>query len=188
MVDNLCKIEFPSHKDTLRQKFGWNWSSGSGEDDFKISMSMYFCYFIILSPWKKEWPLIWTYLNSLHLRLLCVMFGWNKPSGSGDFLQILSTYFRYYFIISPRKRVGLFLWTNLNSRHIRMLCPKFGWNRYCGSGEEDFLVLFMNFPSFLIISPQKKNPSPKYALCQVWLKLASGSGEKTDKLWSEKLI
>ena len=101
MVDNLCKIEFPSHKDTLRQNFGWNWSSGSGEDDFKISMSMYICYFIILSPWKKEWPLIWTYLNSLHLRLLCVMFGWNKPSGSGDFLKILSTYFRYFFLLFP---------------------------------------------------------------------------------------
>ena len=33
-------------------KFGWNWLSGTGEDDFKI-LSMYFHYFVIISPWKK---------------------------------------------------------------------------------------------------------------------------------------
>ena len=36
-------------------KFGWNWPSSSGEKDFKIS-SMYFCYFVSISPWKIGGP------------------------------------------------------------------------------------------------------------------------------------
>ena len=63
--------------------FGWNWASGSGEEDFKIS-SMYFHYFVIISPLKRAGPFIWTKLNPLHLRMLCTKFGWNWPSGSGE--------------------------------------------------------------------------------------------------------
>ena len=40
-------------------------------------------------------------------------------------------------IISPLKRAGPFIWTNLNPLHPRMLCAKFGWNWPSGSGEED---------------------------------------------------
>ena len=36
----------------LCAKFGWHWVNGSGEEDFYIS-SMYFHYFVIISPWKK---------------------------------------------------------------------------------------------------------------------------------------
>ena len=32
---------------------------------------MYFCYFIIISPWKRLWPFIWTNLHPLHPRMLC---------------------------------------------------------------------------------------------------------------------
>ena len=32
---------------------------------------------------------IWTNLNFLHLRMLCAMFGWNWPSGSGEELRFL---------------------------------------------------------------------------------------------------
>ena len=41
-------------------------------------------------------------------------FGWNRPNGSGveDFL-ISSMYFCYLVIISPLKRIGPFIWTNL---------------------------------------------------------------------------
>ena len=46
-------------------KFGWNWLSGSGEEDFKI-LSMYFRYFVIISPLKMAGPFIWTNLNPLH--------------------------------------------------------------------------------------------------------------------------
>ena len=33
-------------------------------------------------------------------------------------------YFHYFVIISPWKRAGLFIWTNLNPLHPRMLCAK----------------------------------------------------------------
>ena len=43
-------------------KFGCNWPSGSGEEDVLIS-SMYFCYFVIISAWKRAGPFFWTNLN-----------------------------------------------------------------------------------------------------------------------------
>ena len=58
-------------------------SFGSGGEDFKIS-SMYFHYFVIISPWKRAGPFIWTNLNHLHPRMLCAKFGWNWPSVSGE--------------------------------------------------------------------------------------------------------
>ena len=51
-------------------------------------MRIYFIYFI------------WTNLNPLLPRMICAMFGWNWPNGSGkeDFL-ISSMYFIYFIII-----------------------------------------------------------------------------------------
>ena len=40
------------------------------EKDFLIS-SMYFRYFVIISPWKRTWLFIWTNLNHLYPRMLC---------------------------------------------------------------------------------------------------------------------
>ena len=99
---------------------------------------MYFRCSLIISPWKRVGPFIWTNLNPLHPRMLYAKFGWNWPSGSGeeDFL-ISSMYFRNFVIISPWKRVGPFIWTHLNPLHPRMLCAKFGWNWPSSSGEED---------------------------------------------------
>ena len=71
----------PLHPRMLCAKFGWNWLSGSGEEDFLI-LSMYFHFFVIISPWKRTGPFIWTNLNPLHPRMLCAKFGWNWPSGS----------------------------------------------------------------------------------------------------------
>ena len=73
----------PLHPRTLCAKFGWNWFSGSREEDFLIS-SMYFRYFWIISSWKRAGPFIWTNLNPLHPRMLCAKFGWNSPGGSGE--------------------------------------------------------------------------------------------------------
>ena len=74
-----------------------------------------------------------------------------------------------------------FIWTNLIPLHPRMLCAKIGLNWPSGSGEEDFLISSMYFRYFVIISSWKRtrpfiwtnlnSPSPKDALCQVWLKL-----------------
>ena len=144
---------------------------------------MYFCYLVIISPWKRVGAFIWTNLNSLHPRMHCAKFCWNRPSGSGEenFL-ILSMYFFYLVIISPWKGAGSFIWTNLYPLHPRMHCV----NWYGGSGEEDFLILsifiiffFLLFGNYL---PLEKGGAlhlnkfefqwPKASLCQVWLKLA----------------
>ena len=76
---------------------------------------MYFCYFVIISPWKGGRGFFWANLNSFHPRMLFAKFGWNRPSDSGEeeFL-ILSIYFFYFVIISTWKRAGPFIWKNLN--------------------------------------------------------------------------
>ena len=50
-----------------------------------------FCQFIlfaiqlvIISPWKMAWPFIYRNLNPLHPIILCVKFGLNRPSCSGE--------------------------------------------------------------------------------------------------------
>ena len=49
-----------------------------------LILPMYFCYFIIISPYDRAWPFIWTKLNPLHQGMLCAKFGWNWPSGFGE--------------------------------------------------------------------------------------------------------
>ena len=51
----------------LCTKFNWNWLSASGE--FFFILSMYFCYFVIISPWKRAKSLIWINLNPLQRRM-----------------------------------------------------------------------------------------------------------------------
>ena len=63
--------------------------------------------------------------------------------------------FLYFIIISPGKKVGTFIWTNLTPLHPRMQYAKFGWNWLSGSGE-DFLISSKYFRYFIIISPWKK--------------------------------
>ena len=40
----------PLHLSMLCAKFDWKWPSGFGEDF--LNLSMYFCYIVIISPWK----------------------------------------------------------------------------------------------------------------------------------------
>ena len=127
----------PLHPRMHCANFGWNWLSGSGEWDFLIS-SIYFRYFVIISPWKRAGP-------SFEQTWILYTQGCFVPrlvaTGSvvldKKIFLILSIYFRYFVIISPCKRAGPFIWTNLNPLHLRMLCAKFGWNWPSGSGEED---------------------------------------------------
>ena len=75
-----------------------------------------------------------------------------------------------------------FIWRNMNPLQPRMLCAKFGWNWPSGFGEEVFLISSVYFSLFRNYLPLEKgralhfnkleSPSPKNALCQVWLKLA----------------
>ena len=66
-------------------------------------------------PWKRVEPFVRIQLDPLHPRMLCNKFGKNWPSGSGedDFSNLLM-YFRYFVIISPRKRKYPFISINLN--------------------------------------------------------------------------
>ena len=155
LVLHLKKLECLSSKDACA-KIGWNWLSGSWEEDFLIS-SMYFRYFVIVSPWKRLGPFIWTNFNPLNPKMLCAKFCWNWPSVLEKKIFLISSmYFRYFVIISPWKRTGPFIWTNLNPLHPRMLCAKFGWYWLSGSGEEFFLISSMYLHYFLIICPRKR--------------------------------
>ena len=50
------QTSIPLHPRMHCAKFSWNLASGSQEEGFKIS-SMYFCYIVIISPWKRQGPL-----------------------------------------------------------------------------------------------------------------------------------
>ena len=66
----------PLHPKTNCAKFGWNWPTGSGEEDLK-HLSMYFRNFVIISPWKRARHFFWTNVNPLHPKKICAKFGWN---------------------------------------------------------------------------------------------------------------
>ena len=76
----------PLHPRVHCAKFDWYWPNGSGEENIFIS-SMYICYFIVISPWKRAGPSIWTSLNPHHQRMFCAKFVWNWTSGSWEEVQ-----------------------------------------------------------------------------------------------------
>ena len=110
-------------------------------------------------------------LGSLPPRMLCVKIGWNWLSASGEEnFFISSMYFRYFIRISPWKRVGPFIWTNLNPLHspkdalcqVRLLLAQWFWRRFFNFVNE--ISLFRNYLPFILTITQ--------ALYKVWLKLA----------------
>ena len=97
-----------------------------------------------------------------------------------NFVNVFSI-FRNYL---PLEKGWAIYLDNLISPHPLMLCAKFGWNWLSGSGEEDFLIssMFFSTISYICNYPplekggalhlnKLKSPSPKDALCQVWLNL-----------------
>ena len=125
MVLHLNKLECPLPKNALCQ-FGWNRSSGSGEEHFK---KLYFCYL----PLNKG--------GALHL---------NKPWSS---LPKDSLYQVWLIFILPSGSGEVFLYIN-------------------------FVNVFLQFRYYLPLEKSRdlllnkiKFPTPKDALCQVWLYL-----------------
>ena len=57
-------------------------------------------------------------LNPLHPKMLCAKLCWNWLSGSGEEDFLISSMFAIFVIISPWKRVGPFIWNNLNPLHL----------------------------------------------------------------------
>ena len=125
------------HQKTRWAKFGWKRPCGSGEKDFSISLIMYCCYFVIISPWKKIRPFFWTNSSSYHQRMLCAKCAWVWLEGSWEDFQISSMYIHFRNYPSMGKG-GALIRTNLNSLHKMMLCAKFAWNWLGGSWEKDF--------------------------------------------------
>ena len=84
-------------------------------------MTMYFCYFPIIPPWKRARPYIWTNLNTLYPRMHCAKFGWDWPSGSGeDFLISINVFLLFCNYLPFEKGTALYLIKFLN------LCTQ-GW-------------------------------------------------------------
>ena len=96
----------PVHQRMFCVKFGWNWPSGSGEQNFIYFVNV-FSLFLSYLPLEKSGPFIWTNLNPLHLSMLCAKFDWNWPSGFGEDFLNLSMYFCYIVIIYPWKAWAL---------------------------------------------------------------------------------
>ena len=133
------KLESPSSKNALCQV----WKKLVLEKKiFKLILSMYFCCFVTISPWKRVAPFIWTNLNPHHPRMLCAKFCWNWSSGSLNFINV----FLLFVIVSPWNRDWPFNWTNLNLLSItktpRLTMESSWWNiseildtRECGTAK-----------------------------------------------------
>ena len=125
----------PLHPRMLCAKFGWNWLSGSGEEDFLIS-SMYFWLFRNYLPLEKGGAL---HLNKLESTL-------SKDASCQIWLKLAQWFWRRYLNFGNTYSLfrnylpfekGRFLRLNtLESLHPSMHCAKFCWNWLVGSGED----------------------------------------------------
>jgi hypothetical protein len=154
---NLNKLEFPSPKDNLYQV--WLILEKKIFKYFQCKFLL-FCYYISL---EKGYPLL--PLNNLE-----------SPSSKDDLCQVwlklalwfwrtrfLSDppHFYIFVIISPLKKTWPFIWTNLNSLHPSIICIKFDWIWYAGSGEEDFYTFQCNF-TLSLLSPLGEGLFPSF--------------------------
>jgi hypothetical protein len=78
------KLDFVLHVYVrkLSCKFKFFWAINSWEEIFSMTPP-YFYIFVIISPLKRTWSLIWTNLNSPYPRIICTKFDWIWPAGSG---------------------------------------------------------------------------------------------------------
>ena len=79
---HLNKFESPSPKDAFCQVWlklaQWFWRRNI------LNTSMYFRYFVIISPWNRTGPFIWRNLNPIYPRMICAKLSWNWSSGSSE--------------------------------------------------------------------------------------------------------
>ena len=102
----ICKTLSSFYLRMFYAKFGLNWPI-SFEEEFLYIYIFRQYIFVIISPWKRTWPFLWTNWNPHHQRMLCAKFGWNRLVGSGEniFLKLCQL-FRNYFPLE--KRVALY--------------------------------------------------------------------------------
>ena len=127
--------------------------------------------------------LLWTKFNPIHPRMLCAKFGWNWSSDSGEedffyFVNVCSL-FRNYL---PLEKGGALNLNKIESpSHKNALCQvwmklaQWFWRRRF-LNVINVLSLFRNYLPLekggALHLNKVESPSPKDALCQVWLKLA----------------
>ena len=97
-----------------------------------------FHYFVIISPWKRLGPFIWTNLNPLHPCMLCAKFRCKLTQWFSrrffNFVNVISL-FRSY--LSLEKGIHFVHLNKIEIPPPKDTCAKFGWNWLSGSGEED---------------------------------------------------
>ena len=137
MVHYLNKLESPSPKGALCHVWlkmtQWFWRK-------KISISsMYFRYFVIISPWKRVCPSFeqsWTPITQVCFVPSLVEIG--NVVLEKIIFKISSLYI-FYFVIISLWGGGSFIWENFNPHYQRMHFAKIGCNWHSCSGE-DFLI------------------------------------------------
>ena len=139
---------------------------------------MYFCYFVVISPWKRVWPFIFTNLNTLNqgcfASSLFILTQWFLIRRFLNFVNVYSL-FRNYLPLEK----------GLDSHHPSMLCAKFGWNWPSGSWEEDISISSMYFRYFVNIFPWKRAWIPITQGCFVpsLVEIGPMALEKKMKMW-----
>ena len=129
----------------LCAKFCWNWPVGSGKEGFhNSSMYGYMHYVAAISTDKRCVPSINPLYSSFlrftqwFLKVAKLLLIYYFYQGHGPlFKASLGDVFSLFRIISPWKRVGSFIWTDLNPPYPRMLCTKFDWNWPSSFGKEN---------------------------------------------------
>jgi hypothetical protein len=109
----------------------------------------------LFSPfWSYPTPgtMIWTNLNLHYVRMLSCRFEIFWACGSSEDFWMTLPYFCIFVIVSPLNRTCPFIWTILNSLHLRMICTKFHWNWPVGSGEEHFFFKNQCIFTLLLLS------------------------------------
>ena len=125
------------HPRMLCAKFGWNCPTVLE----KILKCWYiFCYVVIISPWKRVLRLN-KFDSPPPKDALCQVSSLVEIGPvvleKKIFFNFVNLFSLFRNLISPWKRAGPFICTNLNLLHPRTLCAKLGWNWPSGSGEDD---------------------------------------------------
>ena len=139
-----------------------------------LIVSMYFHYFIIISPLKRAWPFMdmWTNLNPLHPRINCARFDWNWQR----FFNLVNVFSLWcnYFPLGKRETLLLKKLESTSTKDA--LCQVwFKWAQWFW--RRRFLNFVNVFSLFRYHLPLEKggaihlnkleSPLPKKALCQV---------------------
>ena len=133
------------------------WKFTSGTKNSKQT-KIYLHSFIIFSSWKRAWSFIWTNLNPLHPRLLWRRRRRRRRTSGQMFTFSSEKFWVGGTCIAPPFHMGLI--------------KSYSWDT-CKP---------LNRP--LDLSIKLKSPSPKDALCQVWLKLVPVVLKKKMKMWN----